>query len=1047
MHSHHEEAPNMPHASKALTSFAFPVWVRLLAVLVAICVCACCGVGASAALAAGPEQPVTEAASAVTANAAVLHGELNPGAVGSGSWYFDYAPGASCLGGSQVYSYEEVDGQGVKVATEVSGLEPDTEYSFCIVAVNGLGEESQGTPKSLHTPVSQPVVDSEGASVGSLNADLEAQVDPEKQATTCLRFEYAEASVYQGTGHYTNSVPCANMSLGSEFGDQGASAEAMGLEPSTEYDFRVVVENPSSPSGGTDGPGQTFTTLALVEGQSFSAVGPQGVTLSANVNVYGVPVTYRFQYGPSIAYGSSTSGETLTGDTQADVATELTGLISETEYHARIVVESQNGAVEYGPDMSFTTLPPTIQGLPDGRVYEMVTPPENEDAQVYTPFAFSRSVAFYLSSPEYGIPTKHPFQASANGNSVAYVADPTSPGDGERGDAKGDEYIAARASAGGWTQTNLQPPGYKRAVYQAFSNDLSTAIFTVPASTYQQALVPGAPSGENAFPLYARSTGQGSYQLLSGEALGTAGTEEGQISYAGASANFSQVLFEANSALTSNSVSGSGEENNLYVSSSGNISAVNLLPGATTSEPNAVFGAPNIESEIGRFHPDFSNVISSSGARIFWTDLNTERIYVRENGTQTTAVSEGAARFWTATPEGEYVFYTEAGALLRYDVQTGTRETLAPGGAEVQGVLGISEEGSFVYFAANGELAEGAQAGQPNLYMLHNGGAGWEGVRFIATLGPGDGTHVEPFVSSTRKLGAVGDWEPGLGYRTAEVSSSGEGLVFMSTMSIPTADDPAGYPNAGLDEVYTYQANEGGRLFCVSCSTSGEQLQSNYETEEGHAAAFLPISLQNTYQPRWISQSGGRIFFDSAVPLVANDTNGQQDVYEWERSGEGSCTRAQGCVYLISDGTSAGASYFLDASADGDDAFIITRAKLAPQDQNEVYDLYDARVGGVRAVAPPACTGTGCQGVPSAPPTFATPASVTFEGVGNFLPTTKGVVKTKTKALTRAQKLARALRACAEHPRRRRPACRAAAKRRYGPVSKQAKRLAKGRNR
>jgi hypothetical protein len=1036
----------MSHASKAPTSIAVPVRVRLLAVLVVICAGVCCGAGVSAARAAGIQQPVTEAATAVTANTAILHGELNPKAVGSGGWYFDYAPGTSCLNGFQRNPYEEVEGKGVKVAAEVSGLEPDTEYAFCIVATNGLGEEAQGNAKTLKTPVSQPVVDSEGASASPFTAELEAQVDPEKQETTCVRFEYAEAGVYEKTGAYTNSVPCANAALGSEFADQHTSAEATGLEPNTAYHFRVIVENPSSPPGGTDGPDQTFTTLALAEGQSFSAVGSQGVTLSANVNVYGVPVTYRFQYGPTVAYGSSTPAETLTGDGQADVATELTGLISETGYHVRIVVESQNGAVEYGPDMSFTTLPPTIQGLPDGRVYEMVTPPENEDAQVYTPFAFGNNIGFYLSSPEYGIPTKHPFEASADGNSVAYVADPTSPGDGERGDAKGDEYLATRASAGGWTQTNLQPPGFKRAVYQAFSNDLSTAILTVPASTYQKALVPGAPSEENAFPLYARSTGQGSYQLLSGEALGTAGTLEGEINYAGASANFSQVLFEANSALTSNSVSGGGEENNLYVSSSGNISAVNLLPGATTSEPNAVFGAPSIENIASKVHPDFSNVISSNGARIFWTDLNTERIYVREDGTKTAAVSEGAARYWTATPEGEYVFYTEAGALVRFDVQTGTRETLVSGGAEVQGVLGMSEEGSFVYFVANGELAEGAQAGQPNLYMLHNGSAGWEGARFIATLGPGDGTHVEPFLN-LHKFGAVGDWEPGLGYRTAEVSSSGEGLVFMSTMSLPTADDPAGYPNAGLDEVYTYQASEGGRLFCVSCSTSGEQLQSNYETEEGHAAAFLPISLQNTYQPRWMSENGGRVFFDSAVPLVANDTNGQQDVYEWERSGEGSCTRAQGCVYLISDGTSAGASYFLDASADGDDAFIITRAKLAPQDQNEVYDLYDARVGGVRPVAPPACTGTGCQGVPSAPPTFATPASVTFEGVGNFPPTTKGVVKTKTKALTRAQKLARALRACVERPRRRRPTCRAAAKRRYGPVSKKAKRLAKGRNR
>ena len=35
-------------------------------------------------------------------------------------------------------------------------------------------------------------------------------------------------------------------------------------------------------------------------------------------------------------------------------------------------------------------------------------------------------------------------------------------------------------------------------------------------------------------------------------------------------------------------------------------------------------------------------------------------------------------------------------------------------------------------------------------------------------------------------------------------------------------------------------------------------------------------------------------------------------------------------------------------------------------------------------MTPPVCTGTGCQGIPGAPPIFATPSSVTFEGVGNF---------------------------------------------------------------
>ena len=95
--------------------------------------------------------------------------------------------------------------------------------------------------------------------------------------------------------------------------------------------------------------------------------------------------------------------------------------------------------------------------------------------------------------------------------------------------------------------------------------------------------------------------------------------------------------------------------------------------------------------------------------------------------------------------------------------------------------------------------------------------------------------------------------------------------------------------------------------------------------------------------------------------------------------------------YLLSGGDSEASSWFIGASESGNDAFIVTRAQLAPEDENDAFDVYDARVGGSRPVSPPACTGTGCQGIPAPPPTFATPPSATFNGVGNFPPTAEAV--------------------------------------------------------
>jgi hypothetical protein len=158
----------------------------------------------------------------------------------------------------------------------------------------------------------------------------------------------------------------------------------------------------------------------------------------------------------------------------------------------------------------------------------------------------------------------------------------------------------------------------------------------------------------------------------------------------------------------------------------------------------------------------------------------------------------------------------------------------------------------------------------------------------------------------------------------------------------------------------------------------------------------LPNSNNSTYALRDLSADGDRVFFESTeglVPDVANeqapapeDTNGLTNVYEWERGGSGSCTSATSCLYLLSGGTSTDLSFFLDASESGNDVFIGTRAQLVPQDRGETFEVYDARADAPQQLTPPACSGSGCQGVPSAPPIFATPSSVTFNGIGNFSP-------------------------------------------------------------
>jgi hypothetical protein len=677
--------------------------------------------------------------------------------------------------------------------------------------------------------------------------------------------------------------------------------------------------------------------------------------------------------------------------------------------------------------------PASAEPLPDGRVYELVSPLGDQDADVYTPSPVA-------GLAEHGISTELAFEAAANGDAVAYVASPTSSGNGNGGTGGGNQYLATRSPGSDWTQSTITPQYSSTAQFEAFSSDLSVGI--VDGGLGESTPLSAEVTFGRYNMLYAETFADGVYRPFFTNKppnrvrfeFGTAGISRGAgtlLAYAGSSANLGHLLFEANDALTENAVDPGEEANNLYDSVGGQLHLVNVLPDGST-EPNATFGAPKRETERSEYDwPDFSNVISEDGSRVFWTDLNTNDLYVRENDAQpqsplgangectvpgdacTVLVAEDA-RFWTAAADGSQVIFTKAGDLYAYDFDTGATTDLAPGG-EVQGVLGASADGEYVYFAGDGVLASGATAGQPNLYLAHDGA-----VTFIATLSPKDGREVHP-AADVNNSGS-GDWVPSLGHRMAEVTPDGHNVVFVSELSL------TGYPSEkGFEEIYLYSTEDGGRLSCVSCAPNGAPPP----LPEGDGG-YLQNSYSFTYMARVISEDGSRVFFTSPEPLVPQDINGVNDVYEWERDGAGSCERSGGCVFLLSSGTSTEDSYFLDASANGDDMFMITRAQLVPQDREENFKVYDVSADGIHPIAPPACSGSGCQGVPGAPPVFATPSSVTFNGVGNFLPG-HPVVRAKTKPPTRAQRLARALRACrAKRSGHRRAACEARARRSYG---------------
>jgi len=658
---------------------------------------------------------------------------------------------------------------------------------------------------------------------------------------------------------------------------------------------------------------------------------------------------------------------------------------------------------------------------------------------------------------------------------------------GAQGNVLPNAYLATRA-ADGWQTTPLAPPtpdapadGSDRVAYD-FSPSLSQTVLRVPL----QPLVEGTPPG--VYNLFLREAG-GEYSLLTTVAPPNPPKSGCAVPYecedvpifAGASADFSHVLFEANDSLDgapSGELEGHAIED-LYEAVGGAVHLVGVLPDGQVAPLGATPGGGI--SATGERVGELEHAISRDGSRVVFEaaadeggpdvqqDGKTE-LYDRIDGERTTEISAPApgaqpddcetkagecdaepATFWTASADGSVVYFTSKAALTkqsytgpepapgepteppgndlyRYDVETETLTDLTADsedadGADVLGVVGASEGGSYVYFVADGRLAAGAQSGSPNLYVW-NGSEGAGTVRFIATLAPPN--EVEEENIAEQLLGHafaydsdVLDWSSDPLASQAYVTPDGTHLAFMSVEPLTGYGnvDPVGEEGApeAEHEVFEYGA-ETGQLVCVSCDPSGAPpLGSAFIGAELSERTSTPF-----HQPRSVSDDGSRVFFTSPDPLVPGLVGGSDKVFEFE----------EGSVRLISGAEDGSRAVFLDASASGNDVFFATREQLTPTDDGESMEVYDARVDGGLPVpsSPTPCQDGSCRAPLESPPPLSMPLSASFVGPGNLTPAARP---------TRKQLLARALAKCDKLRRkRRRAACIDAAKRRYAPKSK-----------
>jgi hypothetical protein len=972
----------------------------------------------------------TGAVSSPQPTGVTLEGIVNPGNVPVSTCEFEY--GAETTYGKSIACAQTVPFSGaaaVPVTADLTGLQANTTYHYRLLATDAHGT-NYGADATFTTPGPARIENESSNGITQTGATLQAQADPDGYATT-YHFEYGETPAY-GT-----STPIPDGTLGSAEEPTAAPAsELTGLKVGTTYHYRLVT---TSSQGTVDGPDQEFTTVAaaLIENEQVNDVAATSATLQAEIYPLGNVTHYYFQYGPSNCSANPSScvemplapGSTIAAAAESVVVSiHPQSLTANTTYHFRVVTENVLG-VSDGPDRTFKTQPAGGElVLPDGREWELVSPPNKNGATIQTPGGFY----------EIGLP----IQASEDGDAIAYAANAPAGENPSANEAPSvTSILSSRGVSGGWVSQDIATPmttpsGVTEGVgeeYRLFSPDLSLALVEPRTATPLSAEAAGRT-------LYLRDDTTGGYTPLitaanvsPGTGLGGPGNYEAAPHVEGASPDLKHVVFRSVRALTANAVERKSPFNsplqNVYEWTGGQLQLVSVLPNHKAAITEPVGEYPVLGSNL---YPNqiTSHAVSADGSRVIWSAEGSEgvNLYLRDTVRQETVrlnsaqgtpepIEEAKAVYLTANSSGSRVFFVDTQKLTSaagnddlyvFEVTSGSDEPVAGRLTDLGGAAGstaaiASEDGSSVYYGGE---------------VWHNDGAGWAPTAAGVNTGDVDGR--------------------------ARLSPDGRYLAFIG-------------PEEGVS-LYDAQTN---RVVCASCNPDGEH---------GTGGTIPPWSRddglgKNNYQSRYLSDSG-RLFFETADALVPQDTNGKSDVYEYEPEGVGSCEsssvtfneKSGGCVGLISSGTSSEPSTFLDASENGDDVFFLTTQRLDPQDYDKAVDVYDAHVCSAAvpcttaAVSPPACTtADSCRtAAPPQPTIFGAPPSATFSGAGNLTRTSAPPKSVATpKSLTRAQKLAKALKVCERGPKRKRQACESAARKKYKTKSvrtkKPAKRAEKGR--
>ena len=888
---------------------------------------------------------------------------------------------------------------------QISGLEANTTYHYRLIVSTASGI-TRGQDEAFTTLPAVTALTTEAATeITGASAQLHASFEGDGTNETRYFFEWGSSKNY---GNKTPAPPGTAVPATSGRVDLDP-VTISGLDGGSTYHFRVVASNATGTTTGAD------LSFKTAEAPQVSNLGTRNVTansaeLTGEINPRFGQTTYRFEWGPTAAYGNAIpvpAGDAGSGNSLVSVSAQLEGLSAGSTYHFRLIATNQYGTT-VSSDQTFGFYPPACPNsqlrqetrsndLPDCRAYELVTP------------SFAQGTTILPAvGPTSGLATNPPRLAYG----ALYGLFPETSGEGMNGMT--DAYVSTRSDKG-WSQryvgfeggrgvgghgvitggppggvvfnpfTSVSPGAIMRGTQASPSLDRITIYnWGYPGQVESHAPASNAP--------YVWDTSNGNLLERWPSNLAQVPDSENFAGFPQASADFSHFVFSSNVPFAAD-----GE------ASEGQIECCPLGRGMDRSWPIASIYDNDLRT----------GAVVLASRRSDETPFRGRVFDVSDDGSHILMVEKVTFSGGASAPVIPKEYFPQAKIRGPLYLRVDARETyeIAPG-RQLE-YLASTADGATVYLASNERLTADDHDQSRDLFVWHqddpdsltrvsvgdHGSAGntdacapneqWTiacGIRAVFSAG-GNG-HSDTYLGSKsgdlyfespeQLVGAKGEagernlylYRDGTVRYVTTMSPSRRAARMQVTpdgryMALITASNLTAYDSGGHGEMYLYDP-VGGRVTCASCRPDGLQ----------------PVSDALGSQNGLFLTNDGRAFFSTKDALQPRDTNQTDDVYEFTEGKPQLITTGIGPSLDISAALSM--LGLVGVSANGTDVYFATLDHIVTQDHNGTQTkIYDARTGGgfpAEREEPKCVAADECHGPSSNPP--ASPPDRTGAALG-----------------------------------------------------------------